>query len=306
MKRILMVMDTTAGGASHGSLRLFRALQNLGRFELSWIAAKGTRKADGVIADEWLSMRSQICYRAERVLFHHDRACRRAENRLYAQNILQHVKAVQPDLVLLQNIHAHCSFRLVERIPMHIPIVWTLRDMWALTGHCCYSFDCSKHESGCKGICPQEHQWGAVLGPPEQEWQRRESFFAANRDRIAMAAPSKWLAEIAGTRFKNTIRVDWITNTVELDRFRPIKDRCSVRVALGLPRDGLLLLAGAKSIRDERKGPRFLIEAFHNVRAKLGERVKLMLFGALGKEFEQPGVINVGSVQDCVFAPGGY
>src|SRR3546814_14232789 len=64
------------------------------------------------------------------------------------------------------------------------PIVWTLRDMWPLTGGCQHSGGCTRYLSGC-GSCPQlalhprfHIRWGQ-WPRKRQHWQDRKTSFSA-------------------------------------------------------------------------------------------------------------------------------
>lgn len=293
-----MILDSTEGGAGHGSRRFFRSLQMQKRYELRWAASKGVAGPGGLIAEEWPSLGSLGRFRLETRFARGERRLRLAETRFHESNMLRVIAGERPDALSLQNIHGYMSFRFVEKLPHDMPILWTLRDMWPLTGHCCYSFECDEYLCGCERDCGQSDRWGPILEKPDREWQRRQKFLEANHDRITLAAPSRWLTELARKRFGDAIRVHWIPNTVELDEFRPVGDRPGVRRILGLPVDAHLVLAGAKWIGDARKGMRFLLEAFEMLEHDTSREVRLVVFGQADAQPDVAGVIAVGVIRD--------
>jgi len=57
---------------------------------------------------------------------------------------LIHAHILRGDLLRIEDLKRLCSFA---------PVIWTLHDMWAFTGHCAHSFDCTRWQTGC-GKCP--------------------------------------------------------------------------------------------------------------------------------------------------------
>ena len=297
MKKILMIMNSTLGGAAHGSFRWLSALQHQNVFDVSWVASKGVVSDRGVIASEWPSLTGTFACRVLRRLCRCSTVVRKAEIRKNENEVLSVVRRTRPDAISLQNIHRYMSFGLVERLPKDIPIVWTLRDMWLLTGHCWYSMDCEKYLGGCPMPCPQKDEWWGLLRPTDREWQRRDRFIRENAHRLIIAAPSRWLAELAKKRFGGVVRVEWIPNTVETDIFRPIQDRAAVRRSLELPEDERIVMASAVSLDEPRKGIRYLFEALDSIRNQ-GRPVRLLLVGATHAGAPTYGVTCVGSIRD--------
>jgi glycosyltransferase involved in cell wall biosynthesis len=157
-------------------------------------------------------------------------------------------------------------------------LVWTLRDMWPLTGGCHYSNGCEKYLSGC-GACP-------VLGSTSEldisrwQWRAKRKYW---RDLpITYVALSNWLEReaqrsplVAG---KEVVR---IANGIDVNRFQP-SERIAARAAWGLPEDRQIILYGAQhALSDPRKGFSYLAEALRGLAAQgWGERAMAVVFGA--------------------------
>ena len=158
------------------------------------------------------------------------------------------------------------------------PLVWTLRDMWPLTGGCHYTGDCERFLTGC-GHCPQ---LGSESRVDLSSWQWRRKQRAWRDVSVTCVAPSTWLANHA--RSSPLLRgndVCVIPNGVDIARFKPI-DRAVARSAWDLPVDGHVILFGAiNSTRDPRKGFVYLAEALRRLAAEgWGERATVVVFGA--------------------------
>ncbi|MCD7711113.1 MAG: glycosyltransferase, partial [Porphyromonadaceae bacterium] len=84
-----------------------------------------------------------------RIFDDHGFASRRA-----TENFIRELEKLNPDIVHLHNIHGY--YLNIEVLFRHlaksgIPVVWTLHDCWAMTGHCAlYDFiKCDRWQAGC-------------------------------------------------------------------------------------------------------------------------------------------------------------
>jgi len=188
------------------------------------------------------------------------------------------VRAMKPDVVQF-----HWTGRGAAPIGTvselrEFPIVWTLRDMWPLTGGCHYSAGCERYRTGC-GNCPQ---LGSGSRFDISAWQWRRKYRAWKDVKINFVALSHWMAERAKesplTR-NNTVTV--IPNGVDVDRFSP-DDKIAARKAWRLPTDRKIILFGAlNSTADPRKGFRYLDEALGRLSQQgWRDRVQVVVFGS--------------------------
>ena len=105
---------------------------------------------------------------------------------------------------------------------------------------------------------------------------------------VTLTAPSKWLTELT---FKITgQQCVHLPNPIDRDLFSP-GDQREARRQLGLPEKGMLVLAGADSLQDPRKGFDLLQEAWARIRS---EDAKLALFGRHG--VTRPGQVYLGNL----------
>lgn len=218
------------------------------------------------------------------------------------RRLVEHIRADPPDLVHLHNVHGYYldyAELTAALAGMHLPVVLTLHDCWAFTGHCAY-FDavgCDRWASGC-GSCPQ-------LGAYPESWGRDRS--AANWlgkraafeqiPSLHLVSPSRWLADLARRSFLRDRTVHVIPNDIDETVFRPT-ERTPWRVRHGLD-DRTVLLAVA-NIWDPRKGLRHL-EA---LTALLEPREQLVVVGRLPRGSQvPPGALHIeqtSSVEEMV------
>ncbi len=156
------------------------------------------------------------------------------------------------------------------------PLVITLHDMWNFTGHCAYSYDCSKWKSGC-GQCPDL----GVYPPIERDSTRLEwklKNWVYEHSDITVIAPSKWLTEQAQQSMLNRFPIHCIPYGLDLKTYQPI-DQNDCRSALGIPKNKYVLMFAAFSLEDSRKGGDLLASALRKLPDSLKKNCFLLMIG---------------------------
>lgn len=155
------------------------------------------------------------------------------------------------------------------------PIVWTMRDMWPMTGGCHYAIECKGFESRC-GRCPQlksncEYDLSRFV------LNRKKRYYKKNLHFVAI---SNWLKECAKDSYLlNGFDIDVIPNAIDTKEFFPI-DKDIAREKLGLPHDRKIVLTGATNIHDKYKG----FDQFQNSIQHLNEKYFFLFFGKASSE----------------------
>lgn len=195
----------------------------------------------------------------------------------FPDTIASNVKRLNPDII---HLHWVCNgFLQIETLAkLNKPLVWTLHDMWPLTGGCHYAQECDRYQKSC-GNCPQLKSL-RERDLSRQIWQRKAK--ALKSLNLTLVAPSNWIAECArnSSLFKET-RVEVIPHGLDLKQFRPI-DKQIARNLLHLPSDRKILLFGASSgaMDDPRKGFQFLQAALKQLGAsEWSDRLVITIFG---------------------------
>lgn len=138
------------------------------------------------------------------------------------------LKLINPkdiSLIHLHNLHGHYihSGVLFEYIKEHsIPVVWTLHDCWAFTGHCPY-FDlvkCDKWIKGCED-CKQKKSYPQAFVDRSAEMYRRKKEWFMGVDNLTIVTPSNWLAEKVRQSFLHEYPLRVINNGIDLEIFSP-------------------------------------------------------------------------------------
>jgi len=210
---------------------------------------------------------------------------------------LEQVKEILgADIINFHWVAGITDFATLAPLLRNKTIVWTLHDMNPFTGGCHYAGTCEKYMSQC-GACPQ-------LGSDQpndlsayNQAVKAKAFEGAN---IHVVTPSRWLAACAAkSALFSQFPVSVIPNSVPTDVFTPL-DKVAVRRELGLPVDKPVVLFGAQSQNNLRKGPDFLIDALRSYRASEDAKdITIVSFGecpeALTTEFGESWV-NLGAV----------
>lgn len=157
------------------------------------------------------------------------------------------------------------------------PLVWTMHDMWCMTGICHHAYECDRFEQEC-GCCPQLNS----RNPRDIShvvWRRKMKLY--NTHPITFVAVSNWLAERArASTLLHGRRIEVIPNAFPIDSFHtaprpdfPTFDPIPTRRRL---------IFGAARLDDPIKGLPVLIEALNIIFDNYPEVAKstgVILFG---------------------------
>lgn len=179
----------------------------------------------------------------------------------------------------------------------HKTIVWTLHDMNPFTGGCHYAGDCRKFLMSC-GACPQLGS-GNENDDSRKIWAQKS--FTNQNLKMNIVAPSRWLGSCArNSSLFGNYSIDIIPNGFPLDVFRPFS-KANIRNRLNLPVNAKVILFGADSVTNKRKGFAYLLGALNRFPLKYGDDCILLTFGTLPQGTKIPSkykVINIGQIAD--------
>ncbi len=175
-------------------------------------------------------------------------------------------RTVDSQNVDVVNVHwinlGFMSIRQVGRIKS--PIVWTLHDMWPLTGSAHYEEPGPQRNTAMSGGID-----ALIRTLKRRAWQQR----------ITWIAPSAWIADVARSSLvaeHDDVRV--IPNPLDVDTFCPV-DRLAARQRFGIESmdEKVVLFASWGDGPDDRKGSAFLPAVLERLRATLGELTLLIV-----------------------------
>jgi len=200
---------------------------------------------------------------------------------------IQGLQAYQEaDLLDFHCIHGgYFNYLALPSLTAHKPAVITLHDMWHLTGHCSYSYDCERWEIGC-GQCPYPGSYPPVRRDNTRiEWKLKN--WAYKRSHITVVAPSRWMTTLAQQSMFGALPIQQIPYGVDTEVYQPL-DRGHCRALLGIPGDKRVLLFSAmrmnvSSFEGLRKGGDLLVKALQSLPNSLKAETVLLLLGEGGE-----------------------
>ncbi|MHC4052571.1 glycosyltransferase [Bradyrhizobium sp. 25ACV] len=274
-----LAQSDTEGGANKAAFRLHQTLQELGLRSTYHVGRKHGHDPSvvpahfpgfGLFASDVAAFLNASALRS----YPHRMATPFSPMQLSYGRISRRLLA-ESDVVCLHWI-AGAFLRPGQLTTIDRPIVWRLSDIWPFSGGCHYPGSCIGFEQSC-GTCPQLGSTSvndlSRLGIKQRERGYR------NLD-LTIAAPSRWIADLAGkSRLFAGRRIEHIPTGIDLRLFRP-HEQATARRQLGLPTEGRLLMFGALgATEDPRKGFRFLKRAIEHLAAEAPRDVACVIFG---------------------------
>ena len=164
--------------------------------------------------------------------------------------LIKEISDFKPDIVHLHNLHGHYinyphlfNFLNYEKIP----IVWTLHDSWAYTGHCAYyaSNGCNNWKTGCEKCDFFRDYPRSICCNSAENFQLKKYLFT----NAYIVAVSQWLGNEIRQSFLHNLPLTVITNGVDVFSFQPTN----------VKRDNKLTIVGVANNWEPRKNLDFFI-----------------------------------------------
>ena len=196
---------------------------------------------------------------------------------LFPTSLESRLKKEAPDVV---NMHwvglGTASVAQQGRIMRTWPTVWSMHDMWAISGAEFYGEESSSPR--------RRDGYGDDNRPPGDRgididrwvWQRKRTHFTTPAH---LVTASRWMAQLAkDSLLTHTWPVTVIPYSIDVDLFSPA-DNLALKRNIGLGPDDKVVLFGAnKGTADPRKGWDLLVDALGRVWEE-GQRFHLVVFG---------------------------
>ena len=200
------------------------------------------------------------------------------------KNLINKLINYQPDVIHIHNLHGYyinieLLFKYINEAK--IPVVWTLHDCWAFTGHCAY-FDyigCTKWETGCyKCALKREYPTSIIFDSSRWNFITKSNLFTSI-EKLTIVTPSVWLSTLVKKSFLMNYPVRIINNGIDLGIFKPTNSNFRERYNL---HSKFIVLAVAYNW-DKRKGLDDVIE----LSRILDNRYKIIIVGLLKKQISR-------------------
>ena len=209
--------------------------------------------------------------------------------------LIRDIDYIQPDIIQLHNIHGYylnypVLFEYLSSLD--VPVVWTLHDAWAMTGHCAFPAlaDCVQWKQECVN-CPltrKEYPRCYGLARTRENFQEKKYWFNTVPN-LHIVTVSRYLEGQVRQSFLKDIDTRCIYNGVDIDVFHPYNYQFS--------RARHYQVLGVASVWEKRKG----LDAFRQLRRMLPENYDIKLVGLTDQQMRRlPDGISAVSRTDSI------
>jgi len=180
-----------------------------------------------------------------------------------------------PEIINIHNIHEaihyhRVPFDVLDLMASKARLVFTLHDMWFLTGRCAYTGNCQRFiDHSCNETCPTPTIYPQARPNEISALLRAKIDFFQRNPEAVIVTPSQWLANQVKKSYLKDHRIEVIPYGIDTTVFRPDQDREGLRCSIGIPRNACVLLISAANLSDPRKGANLLLHALSKIKKDL-------------------------------------
>ena len=196
------------------------------------------------------------------------------------KRLLKKLEVLRPSVVHLHNVHGYyINVKLLFEwlAKKGIPVVWTLHDCWAYTGHCAHytAVGCYQWHICCEH-CSQLKRYPKCLfysNVKKNFLAKKQSFTLIDPQRLRVVCPSVWLVEQVKLSFLGKYQCSCIHNGIDLDVFRPVPKYI----------EATPLVLGVANVWDIGKG----FDDFIKLRSLLPNAINIVMIGLSEAQIRQ-------------------
>lgn len=176
------------------------------------------------------------------------------------RQILKFIKEKDIEVVHLHNAHGNfLGIDDIRAVSELCPIVWTLHDFWAVTGHCTYPTGCPDlWLEGCRS-CPQLGNYPPLRKDHSAKLYKAKEH-AFQNPRIHYAVPSLWMERQVRSSLLSGQDIRCIPNSLNIDQWTAY-DKQKLREKYQLPGRKKILAFVAADPQKKLKGMDLLLSA---------------------------------------------
>lgn len=274
------------GGAAVVTLRLVRAMRELGVDARLLVAHKGTRH--DFVAPAASPLRLREAFLADRLpLLLHNGMSRKTlfsiDAGMAGLPLWRHPWVRQADAVALGWINqGMLSLHGLRHLAsLGKPLLWTMHDMWPMTGVCHHAHDCKGYEAGC-GNCPLLGRQASAADLSARVHRRKGRLY--EKAGIQFIAVSRWLRDkCASSSLLGSEPVEVIPNAF------PCSEASTLQPAPPMEGTRRIIMVAAR-LDDPVKGLPLLLEMASILSARYGTAASRLHFDLVG-ELRHPEVL---------------
>lgn len=201
-------------------------------------------------------------------------------SRRATKKFVNFIKEYNPDVIHLHNIHGYyLNYKILFEFlkTYQGKIIWTMHDMWPITGHCAYPYECEKWQSGCEKCQFKRDYPIAIADNSKGNYKLKKDLFASLKN-LTIITPSNWLANEFKKSFLNKFEIKVINNGLDLSVFKPEKSNFKEKYDL----QNKKIILGVASVWEKRKG----LDDFVKLSGLISDDYRIVLVG-VSKEQKQ-------------------
>ena len=296
MKVAFINIDDTLGGASIACIRLAEALKKRGIDVSLLTQSKNSNKSTviPVSSKPWFKYLVKFNFLVERLFFfffEKNKSVRFAFSpNLFGIDITHYFDFSKIDIIHLHwtNFGFLSNHSLKRIFELDKPIVWTMHDMWVMTGGCHHSGDCTNFKTNC-GECNQYLKRPSKTDLSHKLNKSKYELFRSLKD-IHFVGCSEWISNRA--RQSSILRnhpISAIPNPINQNEFFPL-DKVEARISLNLASDKSYILFSAIKVTVIWKGYTYLKKSLeiliNNLTESEVKNIELLIVGESGSSVE--------------------
>lgn len=166
------------------------------------------------------------------------------------KRLVEKIKEIGPDVIQIHNLHGYylnypVLFEYLNST--NIPIVMTLHDCWAFTGHCVHFViaGCEKWKTECHDcVLKNKYPKKSILwDKSKRNYALKKKYLASNAN-LHIVAVSEWLGALVRLSFLKNNPLHVFHNGIDLDTYKP-----QVK-----PNDGIFRILAVSNVWHKDKG----------------------------------------------------
>jgi glycosyltransferase involved in cell wall biosynthesis len=263
------------GGSGKSAYRIHNGLKSKGIISNIYCKYKVSNDNDVITISNWIiDFIDHVLYKLQSIFSLNDL--------IYFSTLLIkfNKKFKSSQIIQLYNLHGnYFGLLLLPFISRNKIVILRLSDMWPMTGHCGYSFDCGKWINGC-GSCPRLSEYPSITRDTTKILWKIKLFVFSRIKNLHIVAPSRWIKSISeSSQFFINSEKHYIPNGIDLNIYIP-RDKEYIRKILNLPIDQKIILFISESItNDYRKGYNYFFEALNIINDQYEIKPVILLVG---------------------------
>jgi len=210
------------------------------------------------------------------------------------KKLIKQIKKINPDVIQLHQLHGYyLNLQLLFEYFASIdtPVVWSLHDCWAMTGHCAHFVlcGCERWRTQCFK-CPQKNKYpkSLVFDRSRNNFIQKKKLFTSVKN-LTIVPTSLWIEGLAKESFLFKHAMIVITNGIDTNTFSPQSNTLEVKTKYNIQGDFMILGVGTEW--NANKG----LYDYYELREKLSDNYMIVLVGLQKKQIEElpKGIIGI-------------